>query len=378
MSRPVRLFSTAVLAGLLWLAGGGLARAALFSPQVFPPQTNVALKRSARLGIVWQLTTDAGPRIDSPQGVLEDSAGNLYLTVTQPLSASAAAAGQPLPGGGVSRQTVRLRERLVLPAAVLARAERNGVTRLLYRRQFSDGGGGTATLNLLLNITGAGAAAFGINYLGMRFDDDSVRRLVAPGATLRARAQVRFTGSGELQGVWEVADPSSASGTPVFRPLRVVRRALFGGQAATLASPPLPTGRSGLYRLRLRLTDPALAEAPELQYYVSRDTGRDARPIELLAPAPRARFTAATRFRWRPLAGARAYQLEIHAAAPRTAGRPLAGRLIDARRAEVEAGALLWRHLTPGRAYRWRVLAIDADGRRVGVSELRPLVAAPP
>ena len=351
-------------------------QAALFAPQVFPAQSNVAADRAARIHATWQLTTDTGPTVISTVGVLEDASGNVYHTRMRSLSVSAPKAGMPLPGGNLSQQTVRLRESFTVPAAALARALQNGTTRLFYRRVFSDGSGATATILLPVNITGAGAAGFAVNYIGLRFDDDNVRRLVEPGATLRARAEVRFSGNGQLQGIWEIADPSSTHGTPIFWPLRQVRQALFGGRAERIESPPLPTGRSGLYLLRLRVTEPATEEIPVLHYYVSRDAEPALQPVRLLAPPPGTRATAKTLFRWRPLVGTHAYRVEIHAISDAEDAPPRTGLLVDGETTATTLGAPAWRHIAEGQRYRWRVIAIGAQGKRIGASEARPLLAA--
>ncbi len=379
--RPRRFWLRGLLWSLSWLvlAACRPALALLSEPLVSPPRSAVALNRAARLTVRWQMVTDAGPEVRSMAGELRDAAGNLLYRVERVLSRPAPDAGIPLPDGSSSRQTVRLNESLGIPAGVLARALNQGSTRLFYVRAFADANS-TLSSQLVLDITGAGGAGFSIGYLGLRFDDDSVRRLVQPDSPLRARARVRFAGSGQLQGVWEIADPASASGTPVYRPLRLVRKPLFGGEAVEFDSPPLPTARAGPYRLRLRVTAPALDDVPVLQYYVSPATGRGAQPVELLGPAPGARLGPETRFGWRPVPGARAYRLEIHAPAGSTgpaeaeqARAPLAGVLLGADEQQARLGALAWDHVRAGGRYRWRVVAIDAQGERLGVSEWRPL-----
>ena len=361
----------------LFLAALGLstpARALLSNPQVQPAQANLAIQRSARITVNWRLTTDAGPSVQSAAGVLEDGGGAVYLTVGRPLSAPAPRAGiDPLTGAARS-QAVTLRETLVIPAATVMRAFESGVRQLFYRRNFSDANG-TLTSVLVLNITGAGAAGFQLGYLALRFDDDSVRRLVDRDARLQARARLGFSGSGQLRAVWEIAGPSSASGEPVFRTLRLVRRALFGGQEASLDSPPLPTGRAGLYRLRLRVLEPRLdaERVPELQYYVRGEVVAAPQRIVLRAPADGATLAADTRFEWTPLAGASAYRLELRAADAAADAAPRAGMLVNAGRDSLQLSALARRHLEAGARYRWRLIAIDSSGRVIGRSAPRLL-----
>jgi len=360
-------------AALAAMFGPSPAPAAVTAGQVAPAQANVALNRAARIAVRWTLTTDAGPFVRSTRAVLEDAAGNVYLTVPGTLSAPAPNAGPQPPAGTPASETVRIPETLAIPASALARAFNAGVSRLFYRRDFEDGTGLGRPVSLTLHLTGAGAAGFSVNYVGLRFDDQTVRRLVSPAARLRAQATIRFTGSGQLRAVWEVADPASASGTPVFRPLRVVRRPLFGGQAAIIESPPLPTDRSGLHLVRLRLIEPAVPEEPVvLQYYVSAEGGRGLAPIEVLAPASDTLLSAGTQFRWRPLAGVAAYRLEFHPEGEAaTVARAVAGMEVDGARSTLALSPLVVRHLRPGAGYRWRLVAIGEDGARIGASDWR-------
>lgn len=344
---------------------GGLAPAfgTVTSVQVTPTQANVVFNRSARLELRWQVRTDSGPYVQSDQGSVEDGAGNVYLVVPRPLSA---------PGAG--GQTLQLTETLAIPAAVLLRAFDNGVRRLYYRRDFRDGSGTAGALGgtAVLDLSGAGAAGFAIDSLRLAFADDTVRRQVAVGEPLRARATLRFSGSGQLQAVWELADPASASGSPVFRTLRIVRRPLFGGGAASLDSPPLPTRLAGLYLLRLRVLQPAVTDTPiVLQYYVHAATDSRLAPIDILTPAPGEPLAAGDSVRWRPVAGAARYRLEFQAAGAERSRRPRAGMEVDGRRARLRLSALLVPHLDPGSRYRWRLVAVAADGRRIAASAWR-------
>ncbi len=343
--------------------------------QVAPAQRNVAMTRNVSFNLRWSVTTDAGPFVSSQQATLEDASGNVYLTVPRQLSVNASVpldtTGAPIP------LTVALPERMTIPAAALARAVEAGVNRLFYRRVFVDGSMvSTAPIaaSVVLDITGSGAAGFALNYVGLRFDDGSVRRMVHPDASLRVRATLRFTGNGPLRAVWELADPSSSAGTPVFRPLRVVRKPLFGGQAVYLDSPPLPTRSEGLYRVRLRVIEPALSQTPgALQYFVSEGTGRELAAVELLTPADAQTLNADTTFQWRAVTGATAYRLEFYPYGETGSGLPLAGMEVDGARQQLVLSPLMQRHLHPGGVYRWRLVALDASGQRIGQSEWRTI-----
>ncbi len=363
-----------VLVAMLWPAQ---LPAQITAVQVTPAQGNIALNRNASFRLVWSVTTDAGPVVSSQQGVLADASGNVYLSVPQALLVNASVSldvtGNPIP------LSVQLPETLSIPAAVVARAAQAGVSRLYYRRSFADGSiasGAPPTAAIALDITGAGGAPFAVNYIGLRFDDGSLRRVLAVGEELRARATIRFTGTGRLRGVWEIADPASSAGAPVYRPLRVVQQPLFGGRAASLDSPPLPSQQPGLYRLRLRVIEPAdSGDTVSLQYFVAAASSPPLAPVEVIAPQANAVLRDDTVFRWQPVSGAVAYRLEFHQrnSDGKAGDAPLAGMEVDASRRSLVASQLMRRHLQPGGSYRWRLIALDASGQRIARSEWRPI-----
>src|SRR5690606_18480590 len=217
---------------------------------------------------------------------------------------------------------------------------------------------------------------------------------------LTAITELNFSGNGLLQAQWEVASPESTSGEPVFRPLSQVRQYLVGGSAEVLRSPVLPTATTGLYFVRLRISDPDPDfEPPVIRYFVLQGR-RDEQPpgstLALGAPAPRTLLGPDTVFAWSAIPGARAYQLEVYRGREEPGlrlpdlrgqiGEPTPSEIAEALSRPPVTGVLVRgatnpavlspmarRHLLPGRAYFWRVLALGADGRIVGASPLREL-----
>jgi hypothetical protein len=101
-------------------------------------------------------------------------------------------------------------------------------------------------------------------------------------------------------------------------------------------------------------------------------------------------------FAWSAIPGARAYQLEVYRGReepglrlPDLRGQigeptpsevaealsrpPVTGVLVRGATNRAVLSPMARRHLLPGRAYFWRVLALGADGRIVGASPLREL-----
>jgi len=249
-----------------------------------------------------------------------------------------------------------------------------------------------------LNITGSGGASFAITREALSFDDGSAVRVIPRGLKLQAQAEVNYSGTGLMQAMWEIAEPSSTSGEPVYRPLAQVNQSLLSVDSQVLKSPVLPTDSIGLYLLRLRIIDPlADYETPVIRYFVGEGTpgkGLPASPMALNSPAPAALLLADTGFSWQPIADARAYQLEVYLTGRKidivlpdigTAGNtisssdilnalahpPVTGMLVPGKQTSVVLTASARTHLKTGKAYFWRVLAIGADGNVIGQSPMR-------
>jgi len=108
----------------------------------------------------------------------------------------------------------------------------------------------------------------------------------------KVKAELSYTGSGILRGVWEIAEPSSTSGTPIFHPLTHERKFLGQIGQVTVYSPQLPSNMTGLYMVRFRITDPATAfTSPIIRYFVTAGKGAP-KPskLQLISPAHREKY----------------------------------------------------------------------------------------
>jgi hypothetical protein len=290
---------------------------------------------------------------------------------------------------------------LVAIAAVLPLAGRatigsapSGSGVIKFQRQFDDGSG-PAYLDATLLIAGSDAAQLAIAREALNFDDGSALRVVQRGEALFASGQISYDGAGALRAVWEVAGPSSTPGQPQFRSLAPLTLGLLGQGPERVKSPALPTDTPGYYVARLRIAEPAPSfEAPQLQYYVG-DAGTAQAgftPMVLTSPGDGAKFSDDTRFSWRPVTGASAYQVELFAspaAAPDAdtmgagdktararaalATPPAAGAIVAASRTEVVLSSLARARLRAGGNYFWRVQAIGPGGTVVGSAPAREL-----
>jgi len=348
---------------------------------------NVSLAGAGHASITWVVTgtfPNPGPHaLSSLSGTLTTPTGTLLLTRSKQLRKpfTTTVAAQPY--------TFVFQEMLTIPRSVLIRARQQGSARMVYSRTFSDQDGAPGTSKVLLTITGALAGPLDLSRLELRFDDDSTIRIAGTGDSLKAHANLNFSGTGLLNAVWEVAQPGSTRGRAFFIPLRNLRQYLSAGGHVVLQSPPLPTQNTGVYRVRLRIVQPAAAfELPELSYHVQ-ETQTPATPrarpaLRVMAPEEGDTLTPSTAFRWEPVVGASAYQLEIYeqplpepvasdvTLSEDAENRPLTGVLVPGSD-HMTLSPLVLSHLTAGMTYHWRVLALGAGGHVLAVSATRPI-----
>lgn len=383
LTRDLASIATAVLLLLV-----STAASATFSGGVTiaPASTKAAIGRSSSVTIRWSATTNDGPFVQSTTGTFRIPNGSTLGIVSRTLTTSAVSV--PV--------TVTLNEQLLIPSNVIFAAFKAGVSRIEYVRDFEDGDGPFAAVQgvFLIDLTSPSAAAFGIGRLALSFEDGAIEKIAEEEQFLRAKADISHTGSGVIRGVWEAADPTSTAGTPIYRPLTQVREFLSAGGDKTLFSPRLPTSSTGLHLVRFRLTDPALFDTdPVIRYFVQ-PRPAPLEPIGLVMPPHLSLLGNDTRFTWQPIAGVRAYQLELfeqglpielpadtapvdepRAIDPRPGSSisPTTGLLVPGDQSAVPLTTLARTHLMSGRTYLWRVLAIGSEGTVIGESPLRAI-----
>ena len=375
------------LAVLLFSLGVAPALAAITNINAFPAAANVPLGRSASVAITWGITT-SGTFVSSPGGKFQNDSGVIFGTTSTSLYKTAISPDL----GTVTSVT----EVVLIPANVIYRAYSQGATNFFYSRTFTDSTGSPSTWSVTINITSSALSGFNLSGMSLSFDNGAVVRIIDLKHKLQAKADINFSGTGLLQGVWEVADPVSTASNPIYRPLMTVRQYLAGSGKQTLLSPALPTQMTGLYLVRLRITDPTPGfEPPLLRYFVR--SGKPGElvpvvPIALRMPSPQTLLLPDTLFAWEPVDGARAYQIELYPhvmtevdklpnlggetmSVPQTLPNtpPVAGILVAASKTRTVLPATAFSHLKPGQIYLWRVLAINKDGNIIGTSSIREI-----
>lgn len=387
------------LACLTLLSGSGWANVTGGSAQ--PMSITIPLGQPTTMTVTWMVTSFS-LITPNPNATLTSSSGQFVVPSVGPLivgtvNTTVSGVGTGLPSGA-SRAIIT--EVVTVPAEISLKVLRSGASSLEYRRTFSDGSAVTGTFAVNILIGGSGAAGFGISRMALAFDDGAVVRIVPAKSRLSAAAEVSYNGSGMLSGYWEVADPGSTSGTPIFRPLQSVSHGLGGSERKKVPSPDLPTGNLGLYMVRLRVTAPVPGfEPPVLYYYVGEPkpgTPLAFMPMTVMSPPNQAYVDSATPFSWQPVKGARAYKIEIFAN-PKTAvnnlpelggglveadpqliqralSRPaMAGMLVAGSQTRITLSASTRAKLQQQHSYFWRIQAISADGTTVGEAQVREL-----
>jgi hypothetical protein len=368
----VRLISR--LFGLLALCMATQAGAAAFSAAVMPGRIQASLNSTLPTPLIWtvQVTgvsaaTGAGikgaagvpPVLMSPQATVTTANGQILQVDPQPLMVRLSASGQ-----GTATEYFTLS-----PATIVA-ALHLGVGTLLLRRTFGvPPYGGVATAVIYLGGSNSGPLA--LSRVSLHFDDRSRVRVVHANEPVVAIAEINYSGSGVLNGLWEAASPPTTQGEPVFIPVAAATVNLAGGGVTEVTSPPLPASMAGRYFVRFRVRSPLVPfDGLVLAYAVEADTTGTA-PITIHGPAPHATLRADTRFQWQPAAGAIAYRLEFYSANAEDRDRPpISGEWLPGAQVNARLTALAQSHLQPGQTYRWRIVALNGTSQIVGRSAL--------
>lgn len=264
---------------------------------VTPSSFSVARGQTGTITLTYQLS-----------GLLDAAGAPLTGVVTSTngifLLAGSIAGTNPVPmvvnvigGRGTASETV------VIPSDVIGRVLNNGMASFTYERTFSSGDAARARIN----ITTDAAAAFGIKRIELYFDNRRAETTVPRYfPNLKAFAEIRYTGSGVLEGFWEV------DGRVISR----VHQMLTFGSSVTLRSPEIPampTFDPGSHIVRFVITSQGnTLPVPALVYYV---TPEEFRPIPvdvgLKAPLDGASLSrSAARFEWETFKGATLYLVQ--------------------------------------------------------------------
>lgn len=371
---------------------GSAAHAALREARALPAQQQLLSGQEARLMVSWQVAAQPGHStgaISAGAQVVDARDGSVLMSVASTLSS---------PGAG----PFRFSEVVSISGAQVRQWWDRGVRRALLVRNFADPTGGMPVrAQVVLRLASSGLRAaredsggeLQVQRMSLSFSDNQrVKVVPADSGDLYGKLVVAYSGNGLLQGRWQVAEPGSTEGRPIYRTLTQVRRYLSAAQQTTLQSPPLPHDRTGQYRLRFCVSNPELVPSGDASVdpgcpieglmveTVYEVLGRDATDSRqpLQAQPQQGVVGAQTRFSWQPVPLAVVYRLQLFALTDRQApdggllGEApgfVAGMLLPAGAVETRLSPLMRSKMTAGHEYLWRVTAHDADGRVIGRSQ---------
>lgn len=249
---------------------------------------------------------------------------------------------------------------IIIPVRVLERALQRGSNRIAHVRTFSGPDINLiATVNLF--VTTEAAAGFEIKRIEVYFENRRAEITVERNyPDLRAYADIRFVGSGLLQGLWEVDG----------RVLTTVNQHLTFGRSVTLETPqipPLPTFDTGTHIVRFVITNPATQlPLPSLLYFVTPAEFRGS-PVSLKLILPendsQLGYSPQT-FKWEGLNKTALFLIQFF---DNTDAKPVFSAYTRDS-SYVLPDIVLKSIFSPGLKYYWKVKGFDADSNVIGES----------
>lgn len=332
-----------------------LASSLVAAITVSPPSVRISQGDAALLSLTYQIIEPAGCNLASSNGGVFASPDLVLGTVPTGVSI-------PLNGGiGSGFETV------VIPYAVLKRAEEIGAASFTFKRSFTiscPSGPGIETATVNITQTSGIAADFAIKRVQLYFDNRRAETTVKQNTPLRAYADISFSGSGLLRGYWEVDD----------RAYPPIIEHLSGRETATVSFPevpPLPTFTPGSHIIRFIITSPIQSLGiPEIIYYVTSDEASRVMTITPAIPAKTLEGKKASTLAWSPLAAGSFYFVEMFE--EKNKEEPVFSAYTKDPLYQLPDFAL--RHVFKQEGlYQWRIKGFDAEGKLIGESAITPL-----
>lgn len=252
-----------------------------------------------------------------------------------------------------------LNESLTIPVAISKRAEALRINKVTYSRTFTNGDISlTARADGVL-VTEAGSE-FSIKRIQIYFGNRRPETTVKMGQPLKAYVDLSFTGSGMLQGYWELDG----------RLLSTVNTHLTYGASVTFETPEAPklqTFDPGSHIVRFVITSPILnLSLPEASYFVTTEEYTvKAVPIKLVTPEDKAVIEyAPLKFIWSDKGKNEKYLLEISDSGDK---QKVFSAYVKGPEYLLQQPMLL-KIFAPGGKYLWKVKGFDKDNAVSGVS----------
>ncbi len=254
-------------------------------------------------------------------------------------------------------------ETITLSSGVIEKALLRGANKVIYSRTFTNSCT-SVMANIVFIITSEAGASFEIKKINLYFENKRPEMTVPKNAVIKAYADIRFVGSGLLQGRWE------ADGMVLDS---VSRHLAYGADATiqTPEAPPIPTYEAGSHTVRFVITNPVTTMTmPSIIYYVTPAESLKERPdtLKLNSPADEAVVEyGALKFDWERPARAALFQVKFFDSSDSAA--VFSAYTKDASYSLPES--VVRDKFSAGRRYSWGVKAFDAEEKPVAESEAR-------
>jgi hypothetical protein len=316
---------------------------------VSPPSLNVPRGQSSTSAFMYQFSGNPGINVHltSVSGVFVAGA-NIVETNHLPLTIN------------IRNGFGNISENLQIPVRVIERTLNLGLNRFTYRRSFSGAGISSFTAIVHFAITTSAGATFDIQRVSLYFDNMRPEITVERNnMNLKAFADIKFAGSGLLQGFWEVNG----------RVLSHVNRHLTFGGSVTLEtprSPALPTHDPGTHFLRFVITNPAVAiSTPSILYFVIPEDAtcslQSIRPVE---PSDGAEVPySPLRFSWEKGREAMIYLIGFYEDEKPDSKPVFSAYVRDS--AYTLSEQVIKSFFDPGHAYYWKVMGFDGENNMI-------------
>jgi hypothetical protein len=258
-------------------------------------------------------------------------------------------------------------EQLVIPEDVVRRAEKLGISRFQYQRQFLYSAAAAPILEIAtvqIAVSTSGGGQLQINSLRLYFENNLGNITIKRNNTsLVTHADIHYNGTGFLRAYWQVDG----------RVLSYVNQYLSSGSRITLqtpAIPGLPTFREGSHTVRLIIQQPDQGiPFPKAIYYVTTDQSPLLVPINLAEPGRQAaKKYAPFRIAWNPASGVTTYLVEFFL---KEEDRPVFSAYVAGHPEYVLPEPALRHYFVPGKTYNWQVKGFDKENNLIGESDRR-------
>jgi len=254
-------------------------------------------------------------------------------------------------------------EVLTVPAGTVEKALKRKINRIYFNRVFNGCGLVNYLREITINITGEADADFLVNRMDLYFENRRAEITVQRNApNLKAFVDIRYTGTGLLEGDWKVDG----------RTIQHVSQHVTYGRTITLTSPEipsLPTFNEGSHVVQFVITNPATGiTTPSIVYFVESKEAKRSELIRLVSPADNGIQDYATlKFTWEKLG--KPFQYLIGFYEKSDSGAIFSALTKDG--SYTLPDTVVKKTFSKGKMYYWKVIAFEEESAVAGESKIQ-------